>query len=541
LIRFLSAFRDTDAVRAEIAKALTERSDPTPFHILEASLEFSLGNRTDAIATLQQVLAGSEPSDQSRAIKITLAKMLLATGNEVGARTHVEEVLAENASQPDALKMKAAWQIEADDTDAAIGGLRAALDQNAQDAEAMTLIANAYARAGQPGLARDFLAQAVGASGNAPAETLRYARLLISEERYLPAEDILLPALRLTPSNIGLLITLGDLYLKMDDFGRVRAVVDALRRIGDDAAIQAANGIEAERLNQQQGVDSAISFLEDLANEAEATLAARISLVRARLDVGDKASALALAQDLKDENPDDDALSVVLAVAQVANDNIDQAVEIYRNLLAANPAQPKVWLELSRLQLGQGNREVANTTVDEGLGHTPTDADLLWAKASFVERDGDIDGAIEIYETLYAQNSSSVVLANNLASLLSTYRDDEDSLNRAWTVARRFSDATAPALQDTYGWILHRRGGSAEALPYLEAAAQGLPRDAVVQYHLGQVYIALSRAQDALAQFRKVVAIAGPTDTRSQVEDARSLVQSLSTAESVAPASPTDN
>src|SRR6056297_1487508 len=339
LIRFLAEFRDTEAVRAEIEKAISERSDPVPFKIIEASFEFSLGNRTEAIAALQDVLAKSDPSEQSRDIKITLAKMLLATGNEVGARTHVEEVLAEESTNPEALKMQANWQIEADATDAAIGGLRTALDQNPQDAEAMTLIARAYARTGQPELARDFLAQAVQASGNAPAETLLYAQLLIGEERYLPAEDILLAALRLNPSNTDILITLGQLYLQMEDFGRVRGVVDTLRRLGGERAIEAANGIEAERLNQQYGVDEAMAFLEDLADDAEATLATKIALVRARLGTGDSIGALALAQELKQENPENETLDAVLAIAHAVNGNLEAAVSLHRDLLAADPGR----------------------------------------------------------------------------------------------------------------------------------------------------------------------------------------------------------
>jgi predicted Zn-dependent protease len=527
LIRFLMEFRDTENVRAEIEKAISERSDPVPFQIIDASFDFSMGNRTEAIAMLQDVLAGSEPSEQSRDIKITLAKMLLATGNEVGARTHVEEVLAEKSTHPEALKMQAAWQIEADDTDAAIGGLRMALDQTPQDAEAMTLIARAYARAGQPELARDFLAQAVEASGNAPAEALRYAQLLIGEERFLPAEDILLAALRLAPSNTEILITLGQLYLQMEDFGRVQGVVDSLRRLGGDSAIQAANEIEAERLNQQYGVDEAMSFLENLADNAEATLATKIALVRARLATGDKVGALALAQDLKQETPNSEALEIVLAVVHIYNGNLDAAEALYRDLLATSPARPRIWRELARLQLRQGNREAAKASIDEALSHMPEKADLLWAKASFQEQDGNIDAAIAIYQTIYEQNSNSVIVANNLASLLATYRDDAASLDRAWTIARRLRDANAPALNDTYGWILHRRGSSAEALRYLETAAQGLPKDAIVQYHLGQVLIALNRPQDALAQFRKAVEIVGPTDTRPQIEEARALVQSL--------------
>jgi len=527
LIGFLAEFRDTETVRTEIEKAISERSDPIPFQIIKANFDFSLGNQTEAIATLQGLLASPEPLEQSHDIKITLAKMLLTIGNEVGARTHVEEVLAEQSNHPEALKMKAAWQIETDDTDAAIGALRTALDQNPQDAQAMTLIAQAYTRAGRPELARDYLAQAVVASGNAPAETLRYAQLLIGEERYLPAEDILLAALRLDSSNTDILFNLGQLYMQMEDFDRVRSVYDTLRRIGGDVATQAANGLEAERLNREQGMEAAMSFLEDLANDAEATIVTRVALVRARLSAGDNVGALALAQELKQENPDSEAVDAVLAVVQTANGNLDAAEVLYRGLLDANPVRPRIWRAMAWLQLRQGNRDEAKAMIDEGLGHMPEDADLLWAKASFQEQDGNIDGAIAIYQTLYEQNSNSLIVANNFASLLATHRDDVADLERAWTIARRLRDADAPALKDTYGWILHRRGNSAEALPYLEAAAKGLPEDAIVQYHLGQTFIALNRPQDAISQFRKAVEIAGPTDTRPQLEEARALIQSL--------------
>ncbi len=530
LIRFLAEFRDTEAVQIEIEKAISERPDPVPFLVIQATLDFSLGKREKAITTLEDVLATSESSDQTNRIKVALAQMLLATGNEVGARTHVEEVLSEKATEPEALKMQAAWQIEADETDLAIGRLRMVLDQQPEDAEAMTLMANAYARAGQPGLAKDLLAQAVEASGNAPAETLRYAQLLVGEKRYLPAEDILLAALRLDPSNSEILIALGKLYLLMEDFGRVRSVVDTLNRMGGENEKLAANQIEAERLNRQSGVSDALSFLEDLANESEATLGTKIALVRAKLGTGDEVGALTLAQELKQENPDNIAIDSILAVVNIANNDLDTAETLYRDILASNPNQSGIWLSLSRLKMRQGDKDEAVAVIDAGIGQNPDKTDLLWAKASFEELEGDVDEAIKIYEKLYELNSSSIIIANNLASLLSTHRNDEESLEQAWRIARRLQDANSPALMDTYGWILHRRGKSDEALTYLEKAAQGLPGDAIVQYHLGQVYVALERTDEALAQFRMAVEIAGPTDTRPLIENARALLQSLPNA-----------
>lgn len=527
LIRFLAELRSPEAAKAEIDKAVAEYPDPAPFLTFSAGLDFSQGRQDAAITTLEDLLRDAEPSQQTNNIKVALARMLLATGNEVGARARVEEVLADNDSHPEALKMQAAWQIRADETDAAISALRIALDQAPDDAQAMTLLAGAYERAGQIELMKDLLAQAVEASGNAPTESLNYTRLLIGEESYLPAEDILLDALRLDRNNIQILAVLGDLYLKMEDYGRAEGVARALRNLEDERATQVANAIDAERLNRQRGVEEAIAFLETLSGAEDATLATRITLMRAKLNTGDVAGALKLAQNLKQDDPDNASLDIVLAVIHALNGDLDTAIALYRDLLSETPERPQLWLELSRLLQQQGDREASEAAIEEGLSHSPDAPDLLWARASLLEQDGEIDEAIAIYETLYAQNSSTLVISNNLASLLATYRDDEASLERAWTIARRFRGAEPPPLQDTYGWILHRRGQSEEALPYLESAAEALSDDPVVQYHLGQVYVALNRPEEALEQFRKATEIAGPVDTRPQIETARSMIRNL--------------
>ena len=49
-----------------------------------------------------------------------LAQMLLRTGNSVGARAAVEEILAEDAGHVEALKLKAGWQIDDDQVGDAI-------------------------------------------------------------------------------------------------------------------------------------------------------------------------------------------------------------------------------------------------------------------------------------------------------------------------------------------------------------------------------------------------------------------------------------
>lgn len=527
LIRFISEVHGLKAARTEVAKAIAENPGEPRYEILSASMQYQDGERDAGVATLEAAVSNSEPSETTREMKATLARMLLGTGNTVGARRQVEEILEEDPEHVTALKLQATWLIEADDPDAAISGLRIALDKANEDVEAMTLTAQAYLRAGQPELARDFLSLAVDASGNAPEPSLRYARLLIGEESYQAAEDILLPALRRNPGNFGILQEIGRLYILMEDFGRVDQVVNSLRALDTSRAAGAANNLDAERISRQNGASAALNYLEGIANAADASLNSKISLVRARLATGDTEAAMQLTREMLEQDPENENIIAVSAAVAGASGLLDEAEALYRDIIKKNPKQSAAWLELSRIESRKGNRAGARETVKAALDIVPGDANLLWAQASLAEQDGDLEEAISIYEKMYERDSNSIVIANNLASLLSTHRSDPESLERAWVVARRFKDVDVPQLQDTYGWLLHLRGASQDALSYLETAAKGLSQDPLVQYHLAVVYQSLDRPADALETFQRAVTLAGPADQRPQIQEARTQLTEL--------------
>jgi tetratricopeptide (TPR) repeat protein len=341
---------------------------------------------------------------------------------------------------------------------------------------------------------------------------------------------VILPALRLAPRNVELLALLGELYLAMEDSGRLEQVIRTLEDINSPQSAQVATGLEAALTNMEGGTEEALRYLEELASGEDASLNARVNLIRARAVAGDTAGALSLARILQEENPDDPNIRAIVAAAELANGNMDAAEAIYRDLVNEDPNRTQTWLQLIDLRNAQGDLAGAVRLLEAALEAQPEDASLLWARASFAERAGNIDEAIAIYERLYQRNTSSVVVANNLASLLSTYRTDDESLERAWTIARRFRDTGIPAIQDTYGWIAHRRGEHEEALGYLQQAAASLPGDPLVQYHLGQVFLSLGQQDEALKQFRSVVDLAGPADQRTQINDARAQVTALEQA-----------
>lgn len=542
LVNFLRQYRSIDAALAEIGTLLAKAPAPaaaadgvaadgsankvTPevLRSLRASLMFEQGKRAEAIAEMQDILVAAPASEQILQIKVMLAQMQFNAGDAVQARALVEEVLTADPGQVAAIKLKAAWLIDDDKTDDAIALLRKALDANPRDAEGFTLLAGAYDRAGTRELAGDMLSQAVLASGKAPAESLRYANFLMADEKYLPAETLLVDALRLDPENLSILANLGRLYVLMKDWPRATGVVDRLDELATPEALQISQGLRPAVLAGSQRVEEAIDFLKSLSTEGDSGLSAQMTLIQAYLANGQPDKASLLATELLAKSPESPEIRFIMAAVQGATGDVPGAVAGYRALLAQDANRALVWTALVRQLVQDGKRPEAEAALDEALIALPDSGDLLLFKAGFLEQRQDIEGAIAIYKTLYARDTSNQILANNLASLLSSFRQDPESLEQAHTIARRLRGTKVPAFADTHGWITHLRGNAAEALPYLETAAQGLTEDPMVQFHLAEVYKALNRPEEARAQYDKVLALVPAEDARDFVQTARKAV-----------------
>jgi tetratricopeptide (TPR) repeat protein len=442
----------------------------------------------------------------------------------------VDAVLEVDAGQTDALKMRAARLIEADNPDRAIQDLRRVLDSDAEDAGALTLMAQAYERTGDHDMARDFLSLAMQASGGAPAETIRYVTVLMEEGRYLLAEEALIAALRLTPNEPDLLRALGRVYLQLSDWLRAGDVERTLRALGTEAATTMADSLSMAILVGQGQVDQAIEMLETAAADPRSGIGAQAAVVQARLATGDTEAALFHVETLVAESPDNLDYRQLLAMTRVAVGQMAAAEEDLRAITGADPQRLGAWLDLIRVQDALDRGDAARQTLAAAREIHPDAPDLLWVEASYLEQVGDTEGAIAVYERLYESTPNSLVVINNLASLLSTYRDDDASLDRAYTIARRLRGTDVAPFADTYGWIAYRRGDHDVALEHLERAAAGLPDNPLVQYHLGMTYLALERSGEALTQLQRAVDLAGPDDARPQFAAARREIAALEEA-----------
>ena len=136
---------------------------------------------------------------------------------------------------------------------------------------------------------------------------------------------------------------------------------------------------------------------------------------------------------------------------------------------------------------------------------------------------GNIDGAIAVYDASLAKVARQRRAAEQPGDDLRA----QGNLTRAAEYAARAHKAApkAPAIADTYGWILFKQGKTDEALPLLREAYKGLPDNAEVQYHLAAVLASKGEKAEALSLVSKAVAGALPADKKA---DAEKLLEQLS-------------
>jgi len=149
VVQLIQATRGPQAAQAELDR-LAAANEGTPngdiYRALSAVITFESGAPDTAIATIEAIVSDAEPTEQTQDIRNILARLYLATDNQVGARATVETILTDDPSNVDALKLRAARAIAADRAGDARLDLRTALTQQPLAAHNLTLVAPAHQR-----------------------------------------------------------------------------------------------------------------------------------------------------------------------------------------------------------------------------------------------------------------------------------------------------------------------------------------------------------------------------------------------------------
>lgn len=538
LIRFMNENRGYEAVVAELERLRAEGGENlVAFSGMHAGLLFENGETERAMMLLREIIETMPNEDRSELtrneFRIDLARMLAQTGDVDQAKEITEDVLRDDPGQVSGIKLKAAWLIDEEKVEAGVDLLRQGLRESPRDSQLMTLMALGHERAGDWELQREMLSLAVEASRGASAESLRYAAVLMEEERYNPAEAVIINAWRQNRGDINLLHQLGKIYVFLANWEGAQEVLNLLDEIARNGPVSlkedaqnALISIQAYVLDGQKRDEELFNFLEELSNTGTG-LNADVAIIRAYTVRGETIKARERLFQAMSKDPDNVLLRFLDASIKTIDGQFAEAEQDLEALLLDIPDAEQVWMTLYRLHLLRDDPEKARAVLDRALKQLPDGSTVLFALASERESQGRIDEAISIYRQIYESNRSVEVIANNLASLLSQYRDDEQSLQEAYLIGRRLRNSKIPAFRDTYGWIMVRMGNFEEAESHLEIALGTYPDNAVVQYHYAVMLDGLGRAAEALTHFRIAQDIGLPDERQALVVERIAALEAL--------------
>jgi tetratricopeptide (TPR) repeat protein len=170
----------------------------------------------------------------------------------------------------------------------------------------------------------------------------------------------------------------------------------------------------------------------------------------------------------------------------VQNGRLEEAKEAFRRATALAPKWWPPYRGMAKAQLLE--RERVDDVIIElrrAKGIVDQSERLSEVVANLLLREGKPDEAIAEYQETLRKYPKSEVAANNLASLLVTYRTDAASLNQARDLVARFVNSPSLAYRDTYGWVLYKRGEAAAAVPVFARILTESPDEVLARYHLG--------------------------------------------------------
>ena len=144
---------------------------------------------------------------------------------------------------------------------------------------------------------------------------------------------------------------------------------------------------------------------------------------------------------------------------------------------------------------------IALEILARGLDTHPHDVGLLYTRAMLAEQQGDFSLAESDLLNIISRDPDNAHALNALGylMLLHTDRLDEASqlIKRAYILKPE-----SPAIIDSMGWALFKRGKIKEALDFLKQAMAKMP-DPEIAAHLGEVYWALGDEAQAIEAWRK--------------------------------------
>ena len=248
---------------------------------------------------------------------------------------------------------------------------------------------------------------------------------------------------------------------------------------------------------RSNNLDAAEEDFQDLLSSGHFTMDAVYYLARIADVRGEIEKAIQLYSEVDDGQNAVTAQRRASAMLAFDSEKPDLALERLDKFANEHP-QYAIDMVVARAQLltSLERYDQALTEYDRAIGYRPDDEAVSLGRAELLLRMGRQDDAIDSYRQAAKRWPHSAMSLNalgyTLADRTDDYRQAEKLIRKALEI-----EPDSPAIIDSYGWVLYKRGHPNQALEQLKIAYDKFP-DPEVAAHLVEVLASMDRKDEAL-------------------------------------------
>jgi tetratricopeptide (TPR) repeat protein len=479
-------------------KAAADLSKPDSFARLQLADFYLLTHRVDdAKKTLEQIT--SQAPDAFPAW-LRLAEIAYAEKRLDDAQKAVDAVLKPSPDNVTALILRTQLQLARRETDEAVKTATQAVKKHPENALAHQALALAQVQAGKPALALTAAKDAVARAPLLATAVFLTAQLQLQTGDTVGAVAGLREYLAKVPKDPRGWEMLGRAQLRSKD---TKGALGSFARMAELApaspagpyltglALRVAGRDTEARQQFEKALAMAPRFADPLGQLAAMSLSEKNP--EAAISRLERQALLA---------PNSGEVQFLLGQVYQVTGNRDKAEKAYLKSVELNPNAVGPYVSLGQIYGASKDYDRAIQELDKALQANPDQPAALMLRSIALQMKGNAAEAREGYEKILKKNPRFAPAANNLAWMLAEKGED---LPRAFLLAQAARDAAPkdPQIADTLGWVLYKQQAYPRAEALFREAAEKLPDNPEVLYHLGMAQKELGKAAEARASLEK--------------------------------------
>ncbi len=490
-----------------------------------------------------------DQSDHHPSVGIKLAEAFYFLKRFSSSETIIDEVLEKDPVNFRALLIKAKIRYLQNDPGRALEYFEQIVSLHGDSFEILRLLGNIYYEMGKSDKALATYEKALSRYPNSARMQHRFGLLLAKSGRFEDARAAFHKAISIDPRFTESAGELARIFIENGRVGEAESVLETAVRNGfRTEAILLILGTLYMEIGK---LDDGIQLLESQRHEAKLSPDTKVLLGRLYFEAKEFEEAAGIFQSLLADDKNNPEIARLLADIYLLIGNPDQALRYFRMAIDSDPDDYRRYLGLffatsprfapqdaSRIEMSDregveildqagalvkaddfnGNYligisylsidslDTAEDYLSQALKLEPKDEGTLLNLANVAERHQQYEQAEQYLKILIQLKPDDPTICNFYGYLLSEMGKD---LHRAEELIRKAleQDPSNGYYMDSLGWVFYQRGEYDLAVIELQKASRLVKGDPVILEHLGDVYRALNRLQDALTAYRESEAI----------------------------------